>query len=141
MSYVASQYDGVVRLSDGKFIKRNPSNIEWKEFLTFQSGGGVVGAAPTESTPYEWYIDVGPFFDRFGNAKMSVLASSNAVARAIVTDCSIRKWIDLKHPSVASGIDALIAQGIPGLDINLRNAIINTPVSKMEQNSLIKLYF
>ena len=28
--------------------------------------------------PWEWLIDIGPFFDRFGAAKMAVLTSSDA---------------------------------------------------------------
>lgn len=139
--YQASTHDGVVRLSDGKFIKRNASDNEWQAFQAWHQGGGILGVAATVATEYEWFIDTGPFFDRFGAAKMSVLMSTNPIAKAIVTDCTVRKWIDLKSPSVAGGLDALISQSITGVDANLKNSIINTPVSHVEQSALIKLYF
>ena len=36
-------------------------------------------------------IDIGPFFDRFGVAKMAVLMSSDPVVQAILRDVQARK--------------------------------------------------
>lgn len=84
-------------------------------------------------------IDVGPFFDRFGAAKVAVLSSNVAAVVAVVKDAQSRKWIDLANPAVAQGIDLIISQsGIAGID---KNSILNDPVKPTEQWALIKLYF
>ena len=97
-------------------------------------------AAPAPD-PTEWLIDVGPFFDRFGPAKLAVLSSSDAAVRALVADLQVRKWIDLKRADVAQGIDLLISKSIPGLDAELKNAILNDPVQPVENLALRKAYF
>ena len=91
--------------------------------------------------PTEWLIDVGPFFDRFGPAKLAVLSSSDAAVRALVTDLQVRKWIDLKRADVAQGIDLLISKSIPGLDAALKSAILTPPAQPMENLALRKDYF
>lgn len=140
-AYKGSVQDGVVRTSDNVFIPRNPDNPDWKAFVAWQTGGGILDAADPVAVEYTWYIDIGPFFDRFGAAKMSVLTSANPVAKAIVADCSIRKWIDLQNPSVAAGIDALIQQAVPGVDATLKASILNTPVTVAEQSALVHMFF
>ena len=97
-------------------------------------------AAPAPD-PTEWLIDVGPFFDRFGTAKLAVLSSSDAAVRALVTDLQVRKWIDLKRADVAHGIDLLISKSIPGLDAARKSAILTTPVQPVENLALRKAYF
>ena len=92
------------------------------------------------SQPWEWFIDIGPFFDRFGAAKMAVLASSDAGVQAIIKDTQVRKWLDLKHPDAASSI-AYIGTKVPALTAELQSAILNTPVEEKENLALRKLYF
>ena len=96
---------------------------------------------PEPPKPWEWLIDVGPFFDRFGAAKMAVLSSSDVAVRALVTDLQVRKWIDLKRADVAQGVDLLISKSIPGLDAALKSAILTTPVQPEENLALRKAYF
>ena len=98
-------------------------------------------SAPEPADPTEWLIDVGPFFDRFGPAKLAVLASSDAAVRALVTDLQVRKWIDLKRADVAQGIDLLTSKSIPGLDAARKSAILNAPVQPVENLALRKDYF
>lgn len=83
-------------------------------------------------------IDIGPFFDRFGAAKLSVLSSANATVKALVTDVLARKWVDLSRADVSSGIDAIIAAGINGID---KTAILAVPVGGDDNLALRKLYF
>lgn len=139
--YKGSVNDGVVRTADGVFIPRNEDNPDWQAFEQWQQAGGVLDAADPFVNEYAWYMDIGPFFDRFGNAKMSVLTSTNSIAKAVVTDVMVRKWIDLKNQSVGAGIDALIAQAIPGVDSTLKASILNTPVTAAEQSAVVKMYF
>ena len=97
--------------------------------------------APESAVPTEWLIDVGPFFDRFGPAKMAVLAHPDALVQALVKDLQVRKWIDLKRADVAQGIDLLIAKGVPGVNAALKAAILNTPASHEENLALRRVYW
>ena len=103
-----------------------------------------VFTAPTQPTPpadpCEWLIDIGPFFDRFGAAKMAVLTSADAGVKAILSDVQVRKWIDLKRADVASSL-AYIGSKVPSVDATLQTAILTTPVTAEEKLALRKLYF
>ena len=116
-----------------------------ESFMHAQYPGGAWRAAAEQPAPpadaCAWLIDIGPFFDRFGAAKLAVLSSADATVRAIVKDSQVRKWIDLQHPAVALGIDALIALAVPGVDAALKAAILETPVAPAEQSALRKVYF
>ena len=96
---------------------------------------------PTVPVPiYEWYIDIGPFFDRFGAAKMAVLTSSDVGVQAIIKDTQVRKWLDLKLPEIASAV-AYIGTKVPALTAELQQSILNTPVEEKDNLALRKLYF
>lgn len=96
--------------------------------------------APIPSPVYEWFIDIGPFFDRFGVAKMQVLTSTDAGVRALITDIQVRKWIDLKLPEVAQSL-VYLGSVIPAVTPALQSSILNTPVGEHENLALRKLYF
>ena len=89
---------------------------------------------------WEWLLDIGPFFDRFGTAKMAVLTSSDVGVQAILKDTQVRKWLDLKLPEIASAV-AYIGTKVPALTAELQSAILNTPVAETENLALRKLYF
>ena len=95
---------------------------------------------PVVVDPCEWLIDIGPFYDRFGSAKMAVLTSADAGVKAIMADVAIRKWIDLQRTDVASSL-AYIGSKVPSVDAALQTAILTTPVSADENRALRKLYF
>lgn len=95
-------------------------------------------AAPVD--PCQYLIDIGPFYDRFGSAKMAVLTSADATVKAILSDVSIRKWIDLKRSDVASSL-AYIGSVVPALTSTLQTAILTTPVTAEENRALRKSYF
>ena len=90
--------------------------------------------------PWKWLIDVGPFFDRFGAAKMAVLTSSDVGVQAIIKDTQVRKWLDLKLPEIASAL-AYIGTKVPSVTQELQESILNTPVKEKENLALRKLYF
>lgn len=94
---------------------------------------------PVDTTT-EWFIDLGPFFDRFDTAKMAVLTSADAGVKALVADIQIRKWIDLKRADVAAGL-AYIGSVVPSLTPALQTAILTTPVAFEENLALRRLYF
>ena len=121
-------------------------NGEWVEcgnagpgFTT--SDGGITFDPPAPAVdPCEWLIDLGPFYDRFGSAKMAVLTSADAGVKAIVQDLNIRKWVDLQRADVASGL-AYVGSKVPSIDATLQAAILTTPVTVEENLALRKLYF
>jgi len=101
--------------------------------FSIQSGSAAVDTA--------WLIDVGPFFDRFGASKIAVLASSDPIVKACVSDVQSRKWVDLKRSDLPQAIDLIIAAGVPGVNAALKNSILNAPAAAAEQFVLKKLYF
>jgi hypothetical protein len=96
--------------------------------------------APPVADPTEWFIDLGPFYDRFGAAKMAVLTSTDAGVKAILMDTQIRKWIDLQRADVASSL-AYIGGIVAALTPAIQSAILTTPVAYDENAALKKLYF
>ena len=97
-------------------------------------------ATPQPAPAWEWYIDIGPFFDRFGAAKMAVLTSADPGVQAILKDTQIRKWLDLKLPELAQSM-AYVGTKVPAVTAELQDAILNTPVAESENLALRKLYF
>ena len=96
---------------------------------------------PAPAAPeWEWYIDIGPFFDRFGSAKLAVLTSTNPGVQAILKDTQVRKWLDLKLPEIAQSVD-YVASAVPAVTPGLKKAILVTPVAEHENLALRKLYF
>lgn len=100
------------------------------------------GQAPQveEAKPWEWLIDIGPFFDRFGAAKMAVLTSADPGVQAILKDTQVRKWIDLQRPDVAQSV-AYIGTVVAAVTPALQTAILTTPVSPEENLALRKQFF
>ena len=106
----------------------------------YAAGEFVDVAPPVVVDPCEWLIDIGPFFDRFGAAKLAVLTSADATVKAILQDIQVRKWIDLKRADVASSL-AYVGTKVPAVDAALQAAILNTPVDPVDNLALRKLYF
>ena len=100
----------------------------------------VIPETPVVVDPCEWLIDIGPFFDRFGAAKLAVLTSTDATVKAILQDIQVRKWIDLKRADVASSL-AYVGTKVPAVDATLQTAILTTPVAAADNLALRKLYF
>lgn len=101
----------------------------------------VVDNGSKQAYDTDWLIDIGTFFDRFGVAKYTILASPDLLVQAIVKDVQTRRWVDLKRADVAQAIDILISKNLAGVDATLKAAILNTPVADLENMALRKLYF
>lgn len=104
--------------------------------------GEFVPPAPVVPTEPEWgwYIDIGPFFDRFGVAKMAVLTSADVGVQAILKDIQVRKWIDLMLPEVAQSL-AYVGTKVSAVTPALQSAILTTKPTLVENLALRKLYF
>ena len=96
--------------------------------------------APAPAPVWEWYIDIGPFFDRFSAAKMPVLTSTDVGVQAIIKDTQVRKWLDLNLPEVVQSVQ-YIASKVPELTAELQDQIANTKPAEHENLALRKLYF
>ena len=121
------------------WIETDTAGIGW----TYSNGvfaAPVIPEPPVVVDPCEWLIDIGPFFDRFGSAKLAVLTSADATVKAILQDIQVRKWIDLKRADVASSL-AYVGTKVPAVDATLQAAILNTPVDPVDNLALRKLYF
>ena len=121
---------GAVILADAEFVTRYHSG----DFTE------VIETPPVVVDPCEWLIDKGPFFDRFGAAKMTVLTSNDAVIKAILLDIGARHWIDLKRPDVATSL-AYVGSVVPAVDATLQAAILTTPVAAADNLALRKMFF
>lgn len=114
----------------------------WNEFEWV----AVPYTAPMPPTPadpevWAWFIDLGPFYDRFGQAMPAVLASVHPAVTVALKNISVRKWIDLQRQDVADGL-AAISAAMPGVVTpELVEAILTTPVTAEENFALRKVYF
>lgn len=109
----------------------------------YNASNKTFSTAPTPDPapdPVEWLIDVGPFMDRFGVAKMAVLTSADVTVKAIMTDMFARKWIDLKRADVPAAL-SIIGAVVPGVTAELISHILTAPVSAEENLALRKSFF
>lgn len=60
---------------------------------------------------YHW-LDVGPFFDRFGAKALAVTGSADPQVQGLVTLLLPRKYVDLKRPDLPALLGMLVAKGI-----------------------------
>jgi hypothetical protein len=121
-------------------IDANQSFVEEQYPNRWRIASNQPPESPQPSPVWAWYIDIGPFFDRFGPAKMAVLTSNDAGVQAILKDTQIRKWLDLKLPEVAQSV-AYVGSKVPAVTPALQQSILNTPVQDAENLALRKLYF
>jgi len=90
--------------------------VEWPgmEFTTHNHLLQVPDVEP-ETTDADWRIYVGAFFDRFGDQKIGILSSEDAVVQALIKDASVRQYIGLRErrDELVQMIGVLIAKGFP----------------------------
>ena len=88
---------------------------------------------PPVSDPALWRIDVGSFFDRFGDAKLPVLSSENTIVKAMITDASVRKYIALiERKDELAQMLALLQSLVPGISLDVA-AILETEPTDAER--------
>lgn len=79
---------------------------------------------PEPERAEDWHISRGAFFDRFGAQKWPILASTDPLVQAVITDCTVRQYIDLRGRAadIGAALDLLISKGF-AID---KAAILNT---------------
>lgn len=110
-------------------------------------------AAPPAPVPpaYLWYLDVGDFFDRFGDLQLAVLMNTDPAAQAMIKNISARKWVDLQRADVIAAVNYMAGVALPGvgaitvsingMTTDLATTILTTKPTPAEQLTLVKLYF
>jgi hypothetical protein len=74
-------------------------------------------------------ITVGAFFDRFGDQKYPILASSDLGVQAVIKDASVRSFIDLDSAQLLSGLNMIVQAGF---DID-PDAIVSGEIQREER--------
>ena len=88
---------------------------------------------PPVSDPALWRIDVGSFFDRFGEAKLAILSSENTIVKAMITDASVRKYISLvERKDELAQMLALLQSLVQGISLDVA-AILETEPTDAER--------
>ena len=88
---------------------------------------------PVVVDPALWRIDVGAFFDRFGDAKISILASDNAIVQALIKDASVRQYIGLiERKDELTQMLVLLQTLVPGITLAV-TAILETEPTDAER--------
>ena len=88
---------------------------------------------PPVIDPALWRIDVGSFFDRFGDAKLAILSSENTLVKAMITDASVRKYIALiERKDELAQMLALLQSLVPGISLDVA-AILETEPTDAER--------
>ena len=88
---------------------------------------------PVVVDPALWRIDVGSFFDRFGDAKLAILASENTIVKAMITDASVRKYISLiERKDELTQMLGLLQSLVPGIGLDV-TAILETEPTEAER--------
>ncbi|MCO5354248.1 hypothetical protein [Acidovorax kalamii] len=109
---------------------------------------GAWRLAEVQGTPADdprlWWVDVGPFYDRFGPDALAIAASDHGACKAVQTLTGVRKYIDLKDLRVATMIDMLIATAQPAaqpwapgsgpMTPEKKAAILTTPTTEYERH-------
>ena len=113
------------------------------EYVEVQlEGGGVVTTwvsppqAPSWSdadlNPQYWWINVGPFFDRFNGKAINITSSTDPVVQGLLTLTLPREYIDLKRADLAGMLDILIAKGL--INSADKTAILTPPTTEYERH-------
>lgn len=82
----------------------------------------VSGVAPTIPVPPTWaspnlderyhWIDVGPFFDRFGAKALDITSSADAQVQGLITILLPRKYVDLKRADLPAMLNILVGKSL-----------------------------
>lgn len=155
MAYFNSEGFYTTEVLEGRYTEVEPPYLPAPEGLQWNWTGFdwrlTAPVVPTPVTPpvWAWYIDIGPFSDRFGVKAFAVDSSPDPFVQSFNRDLNRRKWVDLKDPRVAMALGYLAGQTVPGIGTIAApiltpaevNIFLTTPVQPEENLALRKLYF
>ncbi len=99
---------------------------------------------PVPEDPRIWWIDEGPYKDRFGIDGIAMYASDHRLCRAMVGLIANRKYINLKDPKIRNMMLMIVQAQLPEADPMIPgsgpltlakvDAILNTPTNEYERH-------
>lgn len=127
----------VRRKTDGmevtRYAAQSFTEIEGYPFSDFDHVEYIEDAPVQTLDPAMLRIDVGSFFDRFGDAKISILASENPIVKAMITDASVRKYISLiERKDELAQMLGLLQTLVSGISLDVA-AILETEPTEAER--------
>jgi hypothetical protein len=104
----------------------------------------VTPVIPESSEVPKWLnlIDIGPFMDRFGDAKLAILKAkkTNDDVAAVYEDMTARKYIDIAGEPAKRGVATLQAL-LPEVTAQVAYNVLKPPVQLSENFALRTTYF
>lgn len=88
--------------------------------------------ADSNLDPRYWWLDKGPFFDRFGAKALAIVSSTDSVVQGLVTLILPRLYIDLRRSDVSTFLDVLVSKGL--ITAGEKSAVLNTPTTESERH-------
>lgn len=79
-----------------------------------------------------WWIDKGPFFDRFGAKALAIVSSTDAQVQGLVSLIYPRNYIDLKRQDLPNMLGLLVAKGL--ITSAEKDAVLTTPTTDYERH-------
>lgn len=79
-----------------------------------------------------WWVDVGPFFDRFGAKALAVTSSADAQVQGLVTLVMPRQYVDLKRADLPGMLDLLITKSL--ITAGDKTSILMSPTTEYERH-------
>ena len=96
-------------------------------------GPDVQAPASWDLAPAEYFwIDVGPFFDRFGTKAIDIMSSTDPLVDGMVKMTFPRKYIDLKRADLPQLVGILVSKGI--ITQSLATTVLNPETTDYERN-------
>lgn len=92
-----------------------PIEFSGMEFSTHEHRDVTPAPEYLSEDASDWRISIGPFFDRFGDLKIPILASTDPIVQAIVKNATVRKYIALveKRAEILQALQILQLKGFP----------------------------
>ena len=130
-----SQYRATHKVSgevveyDAELPQPEHLTADWRlEEISIAAVAPDVEEQPVAVAPILWRIDVGSFFDRFGDAKLAILSSENAVVKAMIMDATVRKYIALiERKDELTQMLGLLQTLVPGISLDVAAILETTP--------------
>lgn len=92
----------------------------------------VPGWNDVDLDPRYWWIDRGPFFDRFGAKALAIVSSTDPEVQGLITLLMPRLYVDLKRADLPALLDVLVGKQL--LTAQEKVAILTTPTTEDERH-------
>lgn len=88
--------------------------------------------ASTDLDPRYWWIDKGPFFDRFGSKALTIVSSADPLVQGLVSLIMPRAYIDLRRPDIPSLLDVMVGKSL--ITAAEKAAVLTAPTTDYERH-------